>query len=161
MPNCKNKYITGAELYTGTRLLKCAKIFLGGIKINILIACEESQAVCKAFRAKGHNAFSCDVEPCSGGHPEWHLRCDVIPLLNGNVFIETEQKGTYANIDGRWDMIIAHPPCTFLTIAANKLYNVEKYGDKAIQRIKDREIAIEFFMEFVKADCDKKLLKIQ
>ncbi len=68
--------------------------------MRILIACEESQAVCKAFRAKGHEAYSCDILPCSGGHPEWHIQGDVLEQLN---------KG--------WDMMIAHPPCTYLTNA--------------------------------------------
>ena len=100
--------------------------------MNILIACEESQRVCAAFREKGHNAFSCDIIECSGGHPEWHIMQDVIPLLNGHCHFETTD-GKQHFIDGKWDMIIAHPPCTFLTVAANKLYNVEKYGEKAIQ----------------------------
>lgn len=122
--------------------------------MNILIACEESQRVCSAFRKKGHNAYSCDIIECSGGHPEWHIRQDVIPLLNGNCFFETTD-GKKHFIDGKWDMIIAHPPCTYLTVAANKLYNIEKYGEKAIQRNKEREKAVEFFMNFVNADCER------
>ena len=66
-------------------------------KIKVLIACEESQAVCKAFRELGHEAYSCDTEPCSGGHPEWHIQGDVLDIL-----------------DQDWDLIIAHPPCTYL-----------------------------------------------
>lgn len=126
--------------------------------MNVLIACEESQAVCKAFRARGHNAFSADIQECSGGHPEWHIKGDVLPYINGNCTFTTTD-GTNHTIDGKWDLLIAHPPCTYLTVAANKLYNVNKYGDKAIERIANREKAIEFFMKFVEADCDKKAIE--
>lgn len=129
-----------------------------GIDMNVLVACEESQRVCAAFREKGHNAFSCDIEPCSGGHPEWHIMQDVIPLLDGLCSFKT-MDGIEHSIDGRWDMIIAHPPCTYLTVAANKLYNIEKYGKKAVKRLEDREKAIEFFMAFVNADCERKAIE--
>jgi hypothetical protein len=107
-------------------------------EMRVLVACEESQAVTIELRKLGHEAYSCDTEPCSGGHPEWHLQQDVIPLL--------KQK---------WDMIIAFPPCTYLTVTGNRWFNVERYGDSAIQRIKDREEAIKFFMLFANADCDR------
>lgn len=68
--------------------------------MRVLIACEESQAVCKAFRARGHEAYSCDLQDCSGGHPEWHIKADALELLKM-----------------RWDLIIAHPPCTYMTNA--------------------------------------------
>lgn len=122
--------------------------------MNILIACEESQAVCKAFRERGHRAFSCDLQECSGGHPEWHILGDVLPILNGNCDF-TLQNGETDHQDGKWDLIIAHPPCTFLTVTGNRWFNVERYGEKAIQRAKDREEAVEFFMRFVNADCDR------
>ena len=122
--------------------------------MKVLLACEESQAVCKAFREKGHNAFSCDIIECSGGHPEWHIMQDVLPLLNGNCEFKTTD-GLQHFIDGKWDMIIAFPPCTFLTVTGNRWFNVEKYGDKAIQRMKDRKDAIEFFLKFADADCDR------
>ena len=77
--------------------------------MNILIACEESQRVCKAFREKGHNTFSCDIIDCSGGHPEWHIKSDVIPLLNGHCKFKTSD-GCEHYIDGKWDLIVAHPP---------------------------------------------------
>ena len=109
-----------------------------GDKMRVLVACEESQRVCIAFREKGHEAYSCDILPCSGGHPEWHIKGDVINLLNE-----------------KWDLIIAHPPCTFLTVTGNRWFNVERYGDKAKQRIEEREKAIEFFMAFANADCEK------
>ena len=122
--------------------------------MKVLIACEESQAVCKAFRAKGHEAYSADIQDCSGGHPEWHIKGDVLPIINGNVDFVT-MNGTAHRIDGTWDLIIAHPPCTYLTVAANKLYNIDRYGDKAIQRLSNRKKAIEFFMQFVNADCER------
>lgn len=122
--------------------------------MKVLIACEESQRVCIAFRAKGHEAYSCDIQECSGGHPEWHIQGDALALINGNCSFTTVD-GTSHQIDGKWDILIAHPPCTYLTVAANKLYNVERYGEKAIQRLKDREEAKKFFMAFINADCDK------
>lgn len=121
--------------------------------MNVLIACEESQRSCSAFRKRGHNAFSCDVQECSGGHPEWHIQQDVIPLLDGNC--------DFATIDGKshhiekWDLIIAHPPCTYLSSVGNRWFSVERYGQKALDRMKDREKAVEFFMAFINANCDK------
>ena len=106
--------------------------------MKVLVACEESQTVCKAFRKRGHEAYSCDIMECSGGHPEWHIQGDVLPLLKE-----------------KWDLIIAHPPCQFLTNTGNPYLNVEKWGEKAIQRAKDREEAFEFFMQFANANCDK------
>ena len=106
--------------------------------MKILIACEESQTVCKAFRERGHEAFSCDIQECSGGHPEWHIQGDVLPLLKE-----------------KWDLIIAHPPCTYLTTTGNRWFNTERYGEKAIKRAKDREEAIAFFMAIANAKCDR------
>jgi site-specific DNA-cytosine methylase len=110
--------------------------------------------VCIEFRKLGHEAYSCDIEPCSGGHEEWHIQTDVLPLLNGNCSFQTVD-GVEHKIDGKWDLIIAHPPCTYLTVAANRYYNIERYGEKAIQRFEKRKQAIEFFMRFVNADCEK------
>lgn len=82
-------------------------------KLYILVACEESQAECMAFRALGHEAFSCDIQPCRrNGHPEWHICSDVTPFLSGETFFIT-QNGTYNKVP-RWDLIVAHPPCTYL-----------------------------------------------
>lgn len=122
--------------------------------MNVLVACEESQRVCIAFRDRGHNAFSCDIEPCSGGHPEWHIMQDVILLLNGKCRFRT-MDGTYHSIDAKWDLIIAFPPCTYLTVTGNRWFNIDRYGEKAIQRHKDRKNAIDFFMAFANADCEK------
>lgn len=122
--------------------------------MNILVACEESQRVTTEFRRLGHNAFSCDIIDQSGGHPEWHIMQDVIPLLNGDCVFETTD-GAEHEIVGAWDMIIAFPPCTYLTVTGNRWFNVERYGDKARKRIKDREQAIKFFLTFANADCEK------
>ena len=122
--------------------------------MKILVACEESQAVCKAFRDRGHMAFSCDVQECSGGHPEWHIQGDCLPLLNGRCTFVTADTHTHTQPD-KWDMIIAHPPCTYLTITGNRWFNVDAYGDKAVKRLADREDAVRFFMEFANADCDR------
>lgn len=121
--------------------------------MKVLIACEESQEVCKAFREKGHTAYSCDLQPCSGGHPEWHINSDCIPLINGFCTFNTQDGGFHV-LNSRWDLIIAHPPCTRLCNSGQRwLY----HGTKEYQEVKKRQQdeAIEFFMQFVKADCDK------
>lgn len=120
--------------------------------MRVLIACEESQEVCKAFRALGHEAYSCDVQEPSGGHPEWHIHGDALIALKGGAV--TTMDGVKHDV-GKWDLLIAHPPCTYLTVTGNRWYNIESYGEKAIQRHKDREAAIEFFMRFVNADCER------
>jgi len=122
--------------------------------MKILVACEESQRVTMEFRARGHEAYSCDIIDCSGGHPEWHIKEDVLPLLNGNCEFKTED-GTTHEVNGKWDMIIAFPPCTYLTVTGNRWFNVERYGEKALKRIEDRKDAIKFFLSFANADCDK------
>lgn len=120
--------------------------------MRILVACEESQAVTIELRKLGHEAYSCDLLSCSGGHPEWHIMSSVLEFLDGGSF--TKQDGSKGRID-KWDMIIAFPPCTFLTVTGNRWFNIERYGEKAIQRHKDREEGIEFFMKFANADCEK------
>ena len=93
--------------------------------MKILVACEESQVVCKAFRERGHEAYSCDIQRCSGGRPEWHIVGDVLPLLNGNTQFIT-QDGVTHYIVGNWDMLIAHPPCTYLSkVSAPILFDKE------------------------------------
>lgn len=121
---------------------------------KVLIACEESQAICIEMRKMGLEAYSADLQECSGGHPEWHIKGDCLPLLNGNCEFET-MDGTKHKIDGKWDLLIAHPPCTYLTVSGNSWFNVEKYGEKALKRIEDRKDGIVFFMKFVNADCDR------
>ena len=121
--------------------------------MKVLVACEESQRVCTAFREKGHEAYSCDLLPCSGGRPEWHIMQDVIPLLEGRCNFKT-MDGTEHSIDGKWDLIIAHPPCTYLTLAGNKWFKPE-FVDRFPSRQKQRKEAVDFFMTIAKADCDK------
>ena len=105
--------------------------------MKILIACEESQAVCKAFRAKGHEAYSCDILPCSGGHPEWHIQGDAI-------------KEAYS---GKYDMMIAHPPCTYLSNAgARFLYPKGVLNE---ERLALGLEAKEFFMQLLNAPIEK------
>lgn len=111
--------------------------------MKVLVVCEESQRACIQFRRLGHEAYSCDIEPCSGGYPEWHIQSDVLPLLNGKCKFRTVG-GKEHRIDTRWDMIIAFPPCTYLTVAGNRWFNIERYGQKAVERIEKRKKAIDF-----------------
>lgn len=122
--------------------------------MRVLVACEESQAVCTAFRERGHEAYSCDIQECSGGHPEWHIKADVIPLLNGRCKFNTCD-GTEHNIDGKWDMIIAFPPCIYLTNTGNRWFDVIRYGRAAQDRWLERCKAIVFFLRLAFADCEK------
>lgn len=104
---------------------------------KVLVACEESQEVTKAFRELGHEAFSCDLLPCSGGHPEWHYQQDVFEV-----------------IDKGWDMMIAHPPCTYLAVSgARWLYN--KDGTKNTERWENQKKAIEFVEKLMDAPISK------
>ena len=104
--------------------------------MRVLVACEESQEVCKAFRELGHEAYSCDIEPCSGGKPEWHLQVDALELLKL-----------------KWDLIIAHPPCTYLSKAGGNRLRIN--GEIQEKRFEKGRLAKDFFMEFYNADCPK------
>lgn len=115
--------------------------------MNILVACEESQAVTKELRARGHNAFSCDLMDCSGGFPGWHIKADVLPLLNGQCSFIT-QDGNCHSIEKKWDLIVAFPPCTHLAVSGAKHF--EKKREDGRQRT-----AIEFFSKILLADCEK------
>ena len=131
--------------------------------MRILIACEESQAVCKEMRRLGHEAYSCDIIPCSGGHPEWHILGDVIPLLNPEVqtlsdcqyygFHFKTMDGIRHRVRGKWDMIIAHPPCTYLTNASAVRMRVN--GEIQKERYEKAMEARGFFLEFWNADCHR------
>lgn len=120
--------------------------------MKVLIACEESQEVCKAFRAKGHEAYSADIQEPSGGHLEWHILGDVLPIIDGDCKFTT-MDGTEHEVVGEWDLLIAHPPCTYLSNAgARWLYkggklNKERY-EKGIK-------AKNFFEKFLNARCKK------
>ena len=133
--------------------------------MKVLIACEESQAVCKAFRERGHEAYSCDLQECSGGHPEWHIQDDVLKVLNprpirvakDDVRMGIEFYTNYGQnshtIWGEWDMIIAHPPCTYLTNAgARWLYAGGKLNE---ERFAKGQTAKEFFLNIYNAKCER------
>lgn len=107
--------------------------------MRVLIACEESQVICKAFRLKGHEAYSCDLQECSGDHPEWHLQKDVFNVIDNY---------------GPWDLMIAHPPCTYLTVTGNKWFKPE-YKDRFPDREERRKEAIKFFMKLANCNIPK------
>lgn len=120
--------------------------------MKVLVACEESQAVCKAFRERGHEAYSCDIIDCSGGHPEWHIKGDALSIINGNCEFVT-QDGIKRKITGTWDLLIAHPPCTYLSNAgARFLYPNGVLNEKRVRLGID---ASHFFMAFYYANCEK------
>ena len=100
--------------------------------MKVLIACEESQTICVEFRKLGVEAYSCDLKECSGGHPEWHLKMDIFDAIK---------------LD-KYDLLIAHPPCTFLCISGNRWMNDSRYPN----RWKDREEAIAFFLKIANID---------
>lgn len=107
--------------------------------MKVLVACEESQAVCKAFRARGHEAYSCDIQACSGGHPEWHIQGDALEVLYNQ----------------SWDLVIAHPPCTYLTSAsAVRLFNRD-HSIKDSDRYFAGLDAKDFFMKFFEAPVSR------
>ena len=124
--------------------------------MNVLVACEESQRVCTAFREKGHNAFSCDILPCSGGHPEWHIQFDVLSILQPSGWVDDYGNPgiLFYTSDGnnhfirKWDLIVAFPPCTHLSSSGQWAYKKGKDINLKIE-------AIKFFMAFANADCDK------
>ena len=119
---------------------------------KLLVACEESQRVTAAFRARGWEAYSCDIQEPSGGNPEWHILGDCFPLLNGNCTFRT-MDGVKRRIDGRWDMIIGHPPCTYLTNASAVRMRVN--GKIVVERYAKAMEAKDFFMKILEADCDR------
>ena len=120
--------------------------------MNVLVACEESQRVCTAFREKGHNAFSCDILPCSGGYPEWHIQGDVLKVLNGKCQFFT-QDGEVHYRCSTWDLIIAHPPCTyFSTAGANWLFRGGKLDEERYKKGLEMK---DLFMAIYNADCEK------
>lgn len=123
--------------------------------MNILVACEESQEVCKAFRDKGHTAFSCDIIDPSGDHPEWHIKGDVTALLNGKPDKNGKKVITFTTMDGkthtvtdRWDMVIAFPPCTNLATSGARWFEEKRKDGR-------QQASIAFFKLFTELDCDK------
>lgn len=119
--------------------------------MKVLVACEESQRVCIAFRKHGCEAYSCDIQEPSGGHPEWHILGDALKAIEGGKITTMDGKTHYI---GRWDLLIAHPPCIYLTLAGNKWFKPE-FAERFPDRQKQRKEAVEFFMSFANADCDR------
>ena len=120
--------------------------------MKVLIACEESQAVCNAFRRRGFEAYSADILDCSGGHPEWHIKGDVLSILRGACSFKTAD-GEEHVVRGKWDALIAFPPCTYLSNAgACRLYPTK--GKLDMERYQKGLEAKEFFLRFLNADCD-------
>ena len=113
--------------------------------MKILVACEESQAVTIELRRLGHEAYSCDIEPCSGGRPEWHIQQDVTELINGYCAFETADGELHGTIY-KWDMIIAFPPCTHLASSGARWFPVKRADGS-------QQDAIEFFMRFTRVNC--------
>lgn len=120
--------------------------------MRVLVACEESQEVCKAFRMLGHEAYSADIQECSGGHPEYHILGDVIPLIDGNCKFTT-MDGSEHEIVGRWDLLIAFPPCTYMTNAGAVRMRVK--GEIVPERYEKAMKAKAFFMKFYNAKCHR------
>lgn len=116
--------------------------------MKVLVACEESQTVCKAFRERGHEAYSCDIQECSGGAEHLHVKGNCLPIINGDCTFRT-MDGKWHTIEGSWDLLIAHPPCTYLTVTGNSWFNESKYHANAIGRYMDRMDSMNFFMQFV------------
>lgn len=129
------------------------------VPMKILVACEESQAVTNELRRLGHEAYSCDIIPCSGGHPEWHIMQDVLPLLNPHYIEDVSEQDRCNGIEfctcdkeyhfvAKWDMIIAFPPCTDLAVSGARHFE-KKRADGRQQR------SIEFFCQFLYVNCDR------
>lgn len=119
--------------------------------LRVLVACEESQRVCIAFRERGFEAYSADIQEPSGGHPEWHILGDVLKVLNGGQFETMDRK--QHSVD-KWNLIIAHPPCTYLTMVATRHHSLKFTPlNKINRRTLDRIEGMGFFMRFANADC--------
>lgn len=131
--------------------------------MKILVACEESQAVTKELRLLGHEAYSCDLLPCSGGHPEWHFNMDVFKVIENKGGIL--QNGDVVKSNQKWEMMIAHPPCTFLSVSGAKWYYHPEDKDLPTSerrphpsfpnRAQDRENGANFFIKLAEVDIDK------
>lgn len=118
---------------------------------KVLVACEESQEVTRRFREKGVEAYSCDIVDCSGGHPEWHIKGDVLPLLNGNCKFKTCDDVEH-EVVGKWDAIISFPPCTHLAVSGARHFEVKRNDGR-------QRFGVDFFGRIMTADCDKIVLE--
>ena len=128
--------------------------------MNVLVACEESQTVCLAFRRKGHNAFSCDLQSPSGGHHEWHILCDATTLLKAKDIAFATMDGEEHFVD-KWDLLVAHPPCTYLSNAgAARLYKkIDGESFVNVNRLNKGLDAKGFFMQFINAPIARKAIE--
>ena len=121
--------------------------------MKVLIACEESQTVCMAFRARGYEAYSCDIQEPSGGHPEWHILGDALIAIRGGVI--TTMDGQLHDV-GRWDLVIAHPPCTYLSYVSNINFSLRhRLPEYVVERWRNRALAAVFFMQFFMANAER------
>ena len=121
--------------------------------MKVLVACEESQTVCKAFRERGHEAYSCDIQEPSGGHLEWHILGDALKAIQGGQIVTMDGK---THVIGKWDLLIAHPPCTKLSNVCTRGFSLKcTPAESVVERWKDRAYAAVFFMYFVLAPVDK------
>ena len=121
--------------------------------MKVLIACEESQRVCTEFRRLGHEAYSCDIQECSGGHPEWHVCGDVLPVLHGGRFVTMDGVEHYVT---RWDLVIAHPPCTYLSAVTTRHLSLKcTPPEKIVDRLWEVAKSAVFFMQYYYANADK------
>ena len=135
------------------------------VVLNVLIACEESQRVCTEFRKLGHNAYSCDLIECSGGHPEWHYMCDVLGVIRDKGGILQNGNSCYLPEGQEWDLMIGHPPCTYLSVSGAKWFyhpddkdlpvELRRPHPKFPNRLKDREDAIAFFKTLANSDIKR------
>lgn len=120
--------------------------------MKVLVACEESQRVCSAFRELGHEAYSCDIQEPSGGHPEWHILGDALEAIKGGIIGTMDNQTHYI---GRWELLIAHPPCTYLASSGTvRLFNPDHTIKSRIRELKGWE-ARAFFMRLLNAAIDK------
>lgn len=121
--------------------------------MKVLVACEESQRVCTEFRKRGHEAYSCDIQKCSGGHPEWHILDNALYVIGGGTV--KLQTGKWLTVD-HWDLIIAHPPCTYLSHVNTAGHSLKKTPENRIEGATIERIhAMEFFMRCFQAPCEK------
>lgn len=121
--------------------------------MTVLVACEESQRVCTEFRRLGHEAYSCDIQECSGGHPEWHIHGDVLPVLRGGDVVTMD--GVSHHVD-RWNLVIAHPLCTYLTTTATRHLSLRcTPAEKVIDRLWKVAKSAVFFMQCYFTDADR------
>lgn len=158
---CNTKKIISVNFESDNNYEELSKIILG-TNMNVIIACEESQTVTKKFRELGHNAYSCDLLECSGNHPEWHFNIDVFDIIENNG--GALQSGSEAYVD-QWDLMIAHPPCTYLSVSGARWYyhpddkhlptDERRPHPKFPDRAQHRKDAIQFFMDLYNADIPR------